>query len=661
MESTLAAPKSALERWAPLGWLAALVGLIALLAFSVAGSAGGRSVLPLLLSPEMPVLAAKAWTLGLAIPAVAAVLLALAARASGFGRVAARIGDEQWLLQAGAAVLAGLLLAVLSGGELKGGAVAQPLAAAALAVPLTFAAALAAGLLALRADKLEGLIRSRWLPWAVSAAAAALYASYGLLRHAHFRSGSLDLGSYLQTAWLYSQFKSPINTLLNGTHALGDHFAPLLAIFSQLRHLLPGPAALLVGQAAVVALGGIAVHRYALRRTGRAGAAAAFQLMYLLAFATQSAVEYDFHALTLAGGILPWALYLVAYGKDWQLLLVGGLLLATKDHVSGYVAALGAYAFLFERRRVAGPILFVAGGLWLALIPSLVMPLFLHYAGPYAVPHFSFGALGNTMPEVLAHLVRHPLQSALLAFDQPIKFRTVLVYLGSVLLLPVFRLRWLVVAAPMILERFWSQEAPRWGLMFHYGMPLSVVTLFAAIDGLPGAAIFLQQLLAALRSRFDAARAARLLPAAALVATVLVTQLGVRPHAPLFESYSPGWRPEPRAELLQRAVEAAQAPAEVSVTGSDALLAHLAERDRAYHLKEGLDLGAEVVALDLAAYCWPYPDTECRGLYCRALLDSSRIPVFSEAEAVVLARPAPGRQPVELSAQAREYLKNCQQ
>src|SRR5262249_28391267 len=120
----------------------------------------------------------------------------------------------------------------------------------------------------------------RLAPTAVFAVSAATYALFSLTRHAHFGSGSWDLGCYTQSIWLAGHGRSLVSTLLGEVHALGDHFIPIIYLLGPLSWFPRSAAVLLWLQALAVA--SIAFPLYWLSR--RAGLGVALSLALAIAF-----------------------------------------------------------------------------------------------------------------------------------------------------------------------------------------------------------------------------------------------------------------------------------------------------------------------------------------------------------------------------------------
>ena len=142
--------------------------------------------------------------------------------------------------------------------------------------------------------------RQSWLIGGMAALAAALYATYGLLRHWRFASSGFDLGIFDQLLWQYHRFAVPANTVRDIPNLLGDHFHPLLVMLTPFYWIYPHAETLIVLQAALVASSAIPLWLYAKEKLGlwpAYGMAAA----YLSFWGLLHGVAYDFHDYKAAG------------------------------------------------------------------------------------------------------------------------------------------------------------------------------------------------------------------------------------------------------------------------------------------------------------------------------------------------------------------------
>src|SRR5438552_19122798 len=97
------------------------------------------------------------------------------------------------------------------------------------------------------------------LPVGLALIAAVTYAAVGIYRHNHFGSNAFDLGVQDQTVWGYSQLRMIPNTVAMITNLLGDHFHAILMAIAPLYWIWSDARVLLLAQAALLAVAGIAI------------------------------------------------------------------------------------------------------------------------------------------------------------------------------------------------------------------------------------------------------------------------------------------------------------------------------------------------------------------------------------------------------------------
>jgi uncharacterized membrane protein len=417
------------------------------------------------------------------------------------------------------------------------------------------------------------------LPIALALLAAIGYAAASIYRHDVFASNAFDLGVQDQTVWGYSRLQMIPNTVEMVRNLLGDHFHPILMTIAPLYWVWDDARVLLIVQAALLGLGGIPIFWWARQQLGLA-AAVTFEIAYLLFWGLLSGVIYDFHHIAFAVPAVSFGIYAALTRNNrllWAMVLVG---LLTRENVALTFAALGIYIAITQRRwQLAGAVVGVCLA-WFTVIIELVMPAIA--GSPYS--HWTYTALGNGPGSAVVHLVRHPISSLALLFNNTTKLKLWGGLLGAWLFLPLLSPLF-IVAIPELLERLWSSNPALWSASFHYSMIIAPILAFASIDTL-----------ARLR-RWLGERRARALGAigsfAVLAAGLIVTFGLVRP---LDELGTYAWANQ--AGDIQACLDVI--PATASVSASDGLLPHLSHRYQIYLLTIKTD--ADYIAIDLASY-----------------------------------------------------------
>jgi len=417
--------------------------------------------------------------------------------------------------------------------------------------------------------------------------AASGYSAISLYRHDHFASNAFDLAVQDQTVWGYSRFEFIYNTVLGIPNLLGDHFHPILMVLAPFMWLWNSASVLLVAQAVLLALAGLPIYFWGERMLGALGGLA-FQAAYLCFWGVLAGVVYDFHHVAFAVPAISLALYAALTRNNW--LLVPALVVAmlTREDVALTLIALGVYILIVQRRWIVGAAITVANIAWFALLLGVVIPAL---GGGVSYRHWTYDALGSGPLSALSYVLHHPLASLQLLFQPATKARVWIGSFAAFALLPLVS-PLLIVALPSFLERFWSSSPNFWSFHFQYSMLPAPILTFAAIDTS-----------ARIKTAFGgrlAIAGTRLLPAAALAASVVVTA-AVNPLAELTT-----YLPASRAAEIQSCLDTI--PADASVTASNALVPHLSHRAVIYEID--LNSDADYIAVDPSTYGNFYPGEE---------------------------------------------------
>jgi uncharacterized membrane protein len=330
---------------------------------------------------------------------------------------------------------------------------------------------------------------------ALTAVIAAVYSAYSLTLFGTFRSTAWDLVIFDQAVRSYAHLH-PAFSVIKGVHngfgpqfsVLGDHFSPVLAILAPLYWAWDGPRTLLVAQAVLFALAIPPLWAFTRRALGggRKGTAAAYLigLAYGLSWPLAAAAAFDFHEVAFAPVLTAIALERFQAGRLRPALLALAGLLLVKEDMGLLVAGIGCYLAVsrppvVRRQRIVGLGLVVAGITYTALATYLLIPAF----GGRADYYWAYGPLGRDVPQVIWHLIRHPLSSLQTLATPGAKVQTVawlLVILGFLPLLSPIAL----AVVPLLAERLLNSRFPNWWLLhFQYNAYLAVPLTCAAVDG----------------------------------------------------------------------------------------------------------------------------------------------------------------------------------
>jgi uncharacterized membrane protein len=332
---------------------------------------------------------------------------------------------------------------------------------------------------------------------ALTAFFAAIYCLYTLVKFATYNESNYDLVIFDQAIRSYAHFHLGIS-VIKGLHdgfgpnfsVLGDHFSPIDMALAPLYWIHDSPQTLLVAQGALFALAIPWLWVYTRRAMGGSGqkattAAYLACAAYGLSWPIAAAMGFEFHEVAFVPVLTAIALERLQAGKLRAGLIALGFLLLVKEDMGLLVAGIGvALAVSFSptvrRQRLVGLILIVVGVAYTYFATSVLIPAF----GGRANYYWAYSALGQDIPQLVAHLVSHPGQFFQLMVSPHVKLRTWEWLFAVFCFLPL--LSPLTLAAlPLLAERMLAGRAYShwWGTHFQYNAFIVTILVFAAVDG----------------------------------------------------------------------------------------------------------------------------------------------------------------------------------
>jgi len=466
-------------------------------------------------------------------------------------------------LDGAALVLAALALAVLASGPLRvGGLSLERPEDLVVALALIFGARLALAPVAVPRLSSPALVTAGVAVYVV------LMSVIVVTRHISMRTHALDLGYYVQLVWNLAHGNGARVTL-PPMHAWGDHFSPILYLFTPLGWLAPGAIALLLAQTLIFAAGAVAVAGFATRRLADARLGAGFAILYLLSPTLHGINVRDVHPTTFAIPLVIAAAWALDAERPALAALALVAALAGREDCAIAGVGFGIWLTLARRRYVTGVAVAVAcvGVLWIDM--NVVMPHFRGEAYPHLVARYEY--LGATLPELLTSFVIRPWRWIPVVVT-PEKARYLIAMLAPLAFLPLAAPRAAAAALPGLAVNLLSTDAFLLSFRTPYQAFVLPFLLLAAVEG------FATLRTVAWWPRRVSRRA--VLVAAGIIALVLgsrtVNDLGVGKWA-----LSPD----------QRAVRAllARVPPLVPVSVNERLVPHLATRAECYVFPTGID------------------------------------------------------------------------
>ena len=341
----------------------------------------------------------------------------------------------------------------------------------------------------------RSLTRHKVAVGVLTALMAAGYSVFSLTLYYTFQTSSYDLVIFDQAVRSYAHFQPGIS-VIKGLHngfgphfsVLGDHWSPILASLAPLYWIYNSPETLLVAQAVLFALAVPPLWLFTRRAFGggRKATVAAYLVSaaYALSWPIASAAAFDFHEVAFAPVLTAVALERLQAGRLRTALIALAALLLVKEDMGLFVAGIGVYLAVarpqvVSRQRLVAVALIVLGvaDTWVATY--VLLPAF----GGRSDYYWAYGVLGRNVPQVLAHIVAHPLGALRLLITPRVKLDTMLWLLAPFCFLPLLSPITIAVI-PLLVERMLQDQFPNWWLTaYHYNAYLVIILACGAVDG----------------------------------------------------------------------------------------------------------------------------------------------------------------------------------
>jgi uncharacterized membrane protein len=435
---------------------------------------------------------------------------------------------------------------------------------------------------------------------------SGVYAWLGWRQWSNFSYPALDAGVFHQALWHLSRGEIPASSIKNLDNLWGDHFHPILVVFSIFYRFF-GFGGVLAAQGLVIGVGVVGAIALVERISGDSWLAGLCGVGYGLFFGFQEAVSFGFYPEVVVPTALVFALWAMIDNR--KAAFGGAVLLAllAKENAALYVIFLGFTAILY-RQAGRGVKTVIVGLGWFVFTTLWLIPKLGRGEYPYA-PRFSFREAVN--PLWLLRRLTFP----------PIKLETLSLTLVSFGLLEIFSLSSLLLALPMIAERFLPEVLNRWTTHFHYSLPLAPVLVFAAARGA-----------VVLKNRYQEALAINVGVAAGMMVLVSAISVTVFDHRPLVGAafqIDQGVRDD-----LANAVRLV--PARASVAATNALVPPLADREQIYPLPTQQE--TDYVVIGAKTNLWPL-NRKTLALLREGLARGGYEPIFQSRSGEVFVHP----------------------
>ncbi len=311
---------------------------------------------------------------------------------------------------------------------------------------------------------------------------ALLFSFLSLRLHHTFHTGN-DLAVFSQVVWSTTR-GHPFETSLvaEATNFLGQHFSPILALFTPLYAIRPDARILLVSQTIIVALGALPLYAYAARKLSGPRWGLGIAIAYLLFPAVHFVTLDEFHPISFAIPLLGFAAYSLLIRRYRAFFLVFAVAMLVKEETALILAGMGLFIFFVQRRFRLGIVttalgVGLAGLLLYVVIPGLARPGY-----GYVFTH-RYDYLGENVTDIVFHLVTRPQMVLPYLLIWP-KALFLIQLFGALSLLPLLAPGTLLMALPTFVYLLLSDYPFQYSIQHQYTAPLIPILFLATIDGL---------------------------------------------------------------------------------------------------------------------------------------------------------------------------------
>jgi len=322
-----------------------------------------------------------------------------------------------------------------------------------------------------------------------------IYCLISLVNHYQFRTFALDLGLYNHALYELAHFKMPcflLDLTVSRMNFLGDHFSPIMFLYVPFYYLF-GSYTLLFIQIASVLFGGYGIYKYCKCKfpTGYLPLIITFQFFSI--WGIFSALSYDFHNNVVGAMFVPWLIYFHEKQRKKLFLVCFVLILLSKENMALWMAFIMLGIMVKDGlRNYKTHLLFefplmVFALVYFVVIVTYVMPPLENMSTNYQLGKYA--ALGNTVPEIIGTMVKHPATviGLLLATPQGatgIKLELLLVTIASGGLALLYRPYYLLMLIPIFLQKLLSNNPSIAGVDAQYSIELVPILSLALADSI---------------------------------------------------------------------------------------------------------------------------------------------------------------------------------
>ena len=221
-----------------------------------------------------------------------------------------------------------------------------------------------------------------------------------------FREGN-DLAFFNQLVYLLSRGETPISTILEGVHLIGDHGAIVLYPISLLYVIYPDVHWLLAIQAIAFALATAPIYGLGRDSGLSINYARAIAVCYVLYPAIFNINFYaEFRPETIALPALIWSVWAAKKRAIVQYAIAIILVLSCKETLALTVIGLGLWLSVCQKRFWYGISTMAAGGAWFIFAALYLIPTF--RGGHQMAGTWHYESLGTSLSEIALKILTNP-------------------------------------------------------------------------------------------------------------------------------------------------------------------------------------------------------------------------------------------------------------
>ena len=299
-------------------------------------------------------------------------------------------------------------------------------------------------------------------------------------RHYAYQSTAFDLGIYDQVAWLISRGLEAKSTILD-LHHIGNHGAYIFYLAGFLYWLIPSVNWLLATQAFSLSFTALPLIKIWKQKGLTIKFIAIVPLLWFLQPQVFNTNLWDFHPDVWA--MPAFALAIWASREKRRIIWLSCIvwILGCRDGYSLLILGLGLTEIALKNYKWGILALGIGTG-WIFTLSEFIFPLFNGQSGPAALSRFS--ALGDNISSVLFSVIFQPWKLASIIDWQSLPEYILFICISTFLFWRKSSIPILLSALPLIFVNILSESATQRNLIYHYNLPLAVIFVVAAIDGL---------------------------------------------------------------------------------------------------------------------------------------------------------------------------------